>query len=567
MNAPAIKIQNLSFSYPSQHESALRNINLEISEGEWVSVMGPTGAGKSTMSLCMNGLIPNIQAGEMKGSVSVFGMDTYMTSIPALSSKVGVIFQDFNTQLFSSRTDLEIAFAMENLCESSDTIKKKVGELLEGFGLTKYSKRHPSELSGGERQRLAIASVFALSPRILVLDEPATDLDPLNRENLLFMIRQMHKSGITVIWIDHEPELSFESKRLILMDRGEMAHDTHFREFFAQKGLALKYSIKQPDIPMLFKDEDPADMPMTCAEALKKIENMSDKSGWRLSKERQKDYISRKPSGHSDKVIIGVENLSYTYPNGTHALNGINLEIREGEFVAIIGQNGSGKTTLAKHFNGLLKPASGRIIVKGYDTRYSSIYELSRNVGFCFQNPDNQIFASTVREEVSFGPRNYKFPQSCIDNYVRDALEAVNLTGLEDKDPFVLTKGERQRIAVASILSIKPGIMIFDEPTTGLDYKQMTSMMDMIERLNAGGCTIIIITHSMWVAAKYARRCIVMSEGKILLDAETREVFAKEEILKGASLLPPDIVRLGNALGVTTLSVEEFIYCSENRPY
>ncbi|MGA1865599.1 MAG: energy-coupling factor ABC transporter ATP-binding protein, partial [bacterium] len=268
-----------------------------------------------------------------------------------------------------------------------------------------------------------------------------------------------------------------------------------------------------------------------------------------------------KPS--SGKPVIRVEGLEHIYPNGTKALKGLNIEIKEGEFVAVIGQNGSGKTTFAKHLNGLLKPTSGRIIINGKDTKSKSIYELSKDVGFCFQNPDNQIFASSVREEVAFGPQNYQFPSSVMERNVAEALESVNLTGYEDKDPFVLTKGERQRIAVASVLSFKPGIMVFDEPTTGLDYKQMTGMMELIKSLNEEGRTIIIITHNMWVAAQYAKRCVVMADGRILLDGNTREIFSKETVLKKASLAPPDIVRLGNTLGATTLSLEEFIYCLE----
>jgi len=283
----------------------------------------------------------------------------------------------------------------------------------------------------------------------------------------------------------------------------------------------------------------------------------------KLSKEKQKKYITERVRKSYGKTVIKVENLEYIYPNGVKALKGITLEIKEGEFIAIIGQNGSGKTTLAKHFNGLLKPTSGRVTINGNDTRYLTIYELSRSVGFCFQNPDSQIFASCVLEEVSFGPKNYKFPASKMNKNVAEALEAVKLKGYEDKDPFVLTKGERQRIAVASILSMKPDIMVFDEPTTGLDYNQTVSMMELIKRLNGEDCTIIIITHSMWVASRYAQRCVVMAEGNILVDGSTHEVFSKETILKKASLIPPDIVRLGNSLGVTTLSTEEFIYCLE----
>jgi len=249
---------------------------------------------------------------------------------------------------------------------------------------------------------------------------------------------------------------------------------------------------------------------------MKAIKEESLAINWRLSPKKQKAYLAKNPPAPTGKTLISIEELCHKYPNGIEALKGISLQVRQGDFLAIIGQNGSGKTTLAKHLNGLLKPTSGRVMVNGRDTKYHSIYELSKGVGYCFQNPDNQIFASTVLEEVSFGPKNYQFPSSRIHANVRDALEAVGLKGYEDKDPFVLTRGERQRIAVASLLSMKPEIMLFDEPTTGLDYSQTLSMMALIRRLNDQGCTVIIITHAMWVAARYAARCVVMRKGEYL---------------------------------------------------
>ena len=563
MNRPAIEVRDLSFSYPASKAPALKHIRIDIAEGEWVSIMGPTGAGKSTFSLCLNGLIPHMQAGKLEGSVTIFGEDAKDLSVPYLSSKVGVVFQDFNTQLFSSQVKLELAFGMENFCIRREHMKERVEALLEQFNLQRYSDSHPAELSGGERQRLAIASILALSPRILVLDEPTTDLDPLNREKLLSIVKEMGQDGLTIIWIDHDTKQAFESNRLIIMDQAELAHQTTFRDFFAKTDLAEAYRINAPDIPRLFEGKPLKKMPVNYAEAMATIKHGRKDFRWTLSGEKQKAYLAKNPPASSGKTLISIEDLCHKYPNGIEALKGVGLQVRQGDFLAIIGQNGSGKTTLAKHINGLLKPTSGRVIVNGQNNKYRSIYELSKGVGFCFQNPDNQIFASTVLEEVSFGPKNYQFPSSRIHANVKDALEAVGLAGYEEKDPFVLTRGERQRIAVASILSMKPEIIIFDEPTTGLDYSQTLSMMALIRRLNDQGCTIIIITHAMWVAAQYARRCVVMAEGKILMDDSTHEVFSKEAILKEASLRPPDIVRLGNSLGVTTLSVEEFMECLE----
>jgi energy-coupling factor transporter ATP-binding protein EcfA2 len=235
------------------------------------------------------------------------------------------------------------------------------------------------------------------------------------------------------------------------------------------------------------------------------------------------------------------------------------LSIHEGEFIAVLGQNGSGKTTLAKHFNGLLKPTSGRILVQNKPTTEYSNRELARRVGYVFQNPDHQIFARTVAEEVGFGIKMQGEIPKIIEKHVAEALEVVGLQGYEQKVPFALTKGERQRVAVASVLATQPQTIILDEPTTGLDHRHQRNMMEMLKRLNKQGHTIIIITHSMWVAAEYANRTIVMKDGSILLDGSTRAVFAKENRLAEASLCPPSLIRLSNWLGTESLTVEGMV--------
>jgi energy-coupling factor transport system ATP-binding protein len=258
--------------------------------------------------------------------------------------------------------------------------------------------------------------------------------------------------------------------------------------------------------------------------------------------------------------ILKAEGLRYIYPTyHVEALRGIDLSIHEGEFIAILGQNGSGKTTLAKHFNGLLKPSSGRVWVQKKPTTDYSHRELSRCVGYVFQNPDHQIFAKTVAEEVGFGLRMQGEPLKTIEKRVAEALEVVGLQGYEQKVPFALTKGERQRVAVASVLAAQPQVIILDEPTTGLDYRHQRNMMEMLKRLNQYGHTIIIITHSMWVAAEYANRTIVMKEGRILSDGPTRSVFADESRLAEASLCAHSLVRLSNWLGTEALTVQQMV--------
>jgi energy-coupling factor transport system ATP-binding protein len=258
--------------------------------------------------------------------------------------------------------------------------------------------------------------------------------------------------------------------------------------------------------------------------------------------------------------ILRAEGLRYTYPAyPIEALRGIEMSVREGEFIAILGQNGSGKTTLAKHFNGLLKPASGRMLVRGRPTTDYSHHELARLVGYVFQNPDHQIFANTVREEVGFGLKALGENSITIERRVAEALEIVELQGYGQRVPFTLTKGERQRVAVASVLAAQPQVIILDEPTTGLDYQHQRNTMEVLKRLNRSGHTVIVITHSMWVAAEYADRTIVLKDGAILLDGPTRVIFANEARLAEASLCPSSLLRLSNWLGTEALTVQQMV--------
>ncbi|MGH3145319.1 MAG: energy-coupling factor ABC transporter ATP-binding protein, partial [Rubrobacter sp.] len=258
-----------------------------------------------------------------------------------------------------------------------------------------------------------------------------------------------------------------------------------------------------------------------------------------------------------------VEGLAHRYPNGVVALEGVDLAVRQGEFLAVLGQNGSGKTTLVKHFHGLLVPTEGSVRVGGEDTAAQGVRSLGERVGYVFQNPDHQIFSDTVSEEVGFGPRIRGMDENEIKGRVSEALAAVGLEGYEEEDPFGLTKGERQRVAVASVLAVRPEVLILDEPTTGLDYAEQRSMMDLVRRLNEEGSTIIVVTHTMWVVAEYTHRAAVVREGRVVLSGPVREVFAQEDELRDASLRPPHIVSLGNSLDFPVLSVEELVRVTE----
>ncbi len=263
----------------------------------------------------------------------------------------------------------------------------------------------------------------------------------------------------------------------------------------------------------------------------------------------------------SSRQVIRIEELTAVYPGGVTALRGVNLQVSAGEFIAIIGQNGAGKTTLTKHLNALIKPTHGNVWVNGINTRECRTAELARYVGYCFQNPDHQIFNETVWKEVAYGPRQLGFKGEELDETVIYAMDALGLLEFREEHPFVLSKGQRQRVAVASVIAMKPSILVVDEPTTGQDYKQSKDIMNLFRQFNEQGVTVLVVTHDMQLVAEYAQRTIVMGLGQILLDASTREVFREVDLLKSTHLRPPQISTLGFRLGLsgTVLNVTEML--------
>ena len=557
----AVSIEDLTFIYRGSERPALQNIQGQIEDGTFVVIMGHGGAGKSTLCCSLNALVPKFFRGEYQGRVVVKGQEVARHEVAEMSHIVGLVVQDFEAQLFSTNVELEMAFGPENHCLPRSEIERRIQRYLTFVGLEKLRRREPASLSGGQKQRLAIGSVLALEPKILVMDESTTDLDPQGREEVLSVAASLREEGRTLLIVDHEPETATDADQIWLMRDGLVVAKGPPAEILADVPMLEFCGIKAPPMVELFHAMGWPGRPISVEAAIALIEKHH------LTQHRARKPIGLPPGSSNGPVILQAEGLGYIYP--THhieALRGIDLSIREGEFIAILGQNGSGKTTLAKHFNGLLKPTCGRMLVQGKPTTECSHRELAHRVGYVFQNPDHQIFAKTVREEVGFGLKVFGENSNAIEKRVADALEIVELQGYEQKVPFTLTKGERQRVAVASVLAVQPQVVILDEPTTGLDYRHQRNMMDMLKRLNQQGHTIIIITHSMWVAAEYAQRTIVLKDGCILSDGPTRVVFTNEARLSEASLRPSSLLRLSNWLGTKALTVKQMVHELRRKP-
>jgi len=560
---PAIEIRDLAFTYKDQTQGrALNGINLDIAKGEFLVILGPSGAGKTTLANCLNGIIPNMVRGAYEGGAFVNGKEAGKQAVSHMARDIGLVFQDFENQLFSTNVRLEIVFSPENFAFPREEMDGIIEEILDLIGLRGFEGREPSTLSGGQKQRLAIGSVLAGRPEILCMDEPTTDLDPIGKIEVFNLAGKLRQGGkVTLIIIEHETEEALFADRVLMLKNGDIyklgpAGDV-LRDIAAFYECGVM-PLQVPDFFHQYKGAKPDVLPLTPQEGLDAFRrlNITVDAG-RYEDLRRRDAERANSYG---EVLIDVKNLSHTYEGGFKALNNISLQVREGEFLAVVGHNGSGKTTLVKHFNGLLKPTEGSVTVCGGNTLEHTIFQLGRDVGFVFQNPDHQIFSETIYDEVAFSPKLRGVVMPELKDRVTEALHAVDLDGYEQEDPFTLSKGIRQRIAVASVLSAKPRVIILDEPTTGLDYVEQRKMMGLVKQLNENGHTVIIITHTMWVVAEYAHRVAVMDGGELIMYGPTREVFSDDAKLRAHSLRAPHIVEMSNSLGKTALSLEEMLY-------
>ncbi len=567
----AIAIEDVTFTYAGGAEPALRSITLAQSAGEMIGIMGASGAGKSTLAKVLNRIVPEFEGGEFHGVVRVSGRSTAELKVCDLAPEVGMVFQDFESQLFSTTAAHEVAFAMEQVGMSRDAMLARIDPALEAVGLKGLGHRDPTSLSGGQKQRLAIAAVLALRPRLIILDEPTTDLDPEGRAEVFALVHRLREQGLSLIVIEHEAVELRQCDRIVLLREGGIIAEGPPTAVMPQLELLEDCGVHPPGLDRVFnllgipgharsvehaEEEIRARYPKAPKAVAQSISvpSGSEPSGAAPSSEA--------PSGAAatpaPMPLLEVAGVSFAYPDGPRVLSDIGLRVEAGEFLAIIGQNGSGKTTLAKSIVGLLAPQTGRILLDGRDRATLRPAETAREAGYVFQNPDHQIFAATVEEEVRFGPRNFGLADDEIARRCDEALRAVGLENERESDPFLLSKGQRQRLAVASVLALRPRLLILDEPTTGLDYREQRKMMKLVTELNQAGVAIVMITHTPWLVAEYARRVVLMRGGRLLFDGGVREFFVRDEMLLTSSFRPPEVTALGLRFGTVALTPEEF---------
>jgi len=512
-----IELRDFTFTYNGAVKPALQDVNLAIEGGEFVLITGPSGGGKSTLCRCFNGLVPHFYGGTVGGKAEVQGMDILRTPPKELAMKVGMVFQDPENQLVTSDVEREIAFGLENLGFPVNLIARRVEEALDTVNIAGLRFRRHHELSGGEKQKVAIASVLALHPDVLVLDEPTSELDPQSAEEVLRLLERLNDElGITVVLVEHRLD-----RVVHLVDR--------LMQRLREKGLEF--------------DE----LPLTVKEARLK-----------LQKALGKVNTTRPADEHAAKdPVMNIDRMWFSYGDRT-ALRDISMTVNRGEFIAVMGRNASGKTTLVKHFNGLLRPGKGRITLDGVDTSRYSVDELSRWIGYVFQNPNDHLFADTVEEEVAFSLKNRGVAPEEIEKSVERMLQRFKLTEYRKSYPRSLSGGEKQRLALASVLVTGPRIIVLDEPTRGMDFALKQELTGFLTDYCRDGNAVVMVTHDVETVAECADRVVLLSEGRVVVDGSRREALSK------ALLFSPQVNRLAQALssyGVadTTLTVDEML--------
>jgi energy-coupling factor transport system ATP-binding protein len=560
----AVALEAVSFTYTDGERPALSRVGFAVAAGEMVGVMGASGAGKSTLAKCLNRIVPEFEGGAFAGVVRIGGRSLDGARVCEVAPRVGMVFQDFEAQLFSTNVAHEVAFAMEQVGMEREEMVRRIRPALEAVGLAGFEHRDPTSLSGGEKQRLAIASVLALRPAVIVLDEPTTDLDPEGKAEVFALIRTLREQGLSLIVIEHEAEVLRSADRLVLLREGEIIAEGAPHDLMTRIELLEECGVHPPDLNRVLARSGIAAHATSVDEAEALIRRALPHLGASTYSLGAGPDTSAQDTSAGDGAaadgahpLVEVRALKFNYPDGPPVLDSIDLRIGPGEFVAIIGQNGSGKTTLAKHLVGLLRPGAGAVMLNGRDRTTMRPAETAAEVGYVFQNPDHQIFAATVEDEVAFGPRNFDLAPGEIQRRCDEVLRAVGLEDARALDPFLLSKGERQRLAVASVLALRPRLLILDEPTTGLDYREQRRMMALVTELNRDGIAIVMITHTPWLVAEYARRVVLIRHGRKLYDGGVREFFVRDELLASSSFRAPEATELSRRFGMVALGPDE----------
>ncbi len=546
-----VEAKNVSFTYGNKTVPTVCKLNFSINKGDFTLITGQSGCGKSTILKMLNGLIPHESGGIFSGDIYIDGKNTRDFSIADLSSMIGLVFQSPEDQIFSATIFDEVAFVLENMGLDTEQIKQRVQEVLQEVGLSGKENDSIHALSGGQKQRLAVASVLAAKPRVLALDEPISQLDPVNAENLLQVLTKLNKEhGITIVLIEHRlHEVIRVCNRMMIMETGKIVWDGSMKEALETPQIFSGHGLRLPQTIDLCSRLGIAIREDYITDAVQGILKKYPKINTHQKEIKITDAFKK------ETALIVVENLKFGYENQENTiLNDFNLTVHRGEIIALMGTNGAGKSTLLQLIAGILTPQAGRISIDG--AKASPI----GTVGMVMQNPDLMLFNSTVKKEVVYAAEQFGKNDQANQIYCESLCSALALNEVVGEFPLALSRGQRLRVAIASILGFKPAIVLLDEPTTGQDISRIEDILEAIHRYAHEGGTVIFCTHDTEIAARFAERIVVMTDGKIVADGKPEDVFSERDVLVASGLKQPPIIAMAKQLGIENVtSVEEVV--------
>lgn len=566
-----IEVKDVTFTYSGAQRHALERVSLAVAEGEFVGVIGPSGAGKSTLAGVMSGAVPHHFAGELYGACLVDGKDTCEVTLTDVSRLVGSVLQDIDAQFVASNVRDELLFGLENFGVAHDEIPARMQQALETVGIEDLRDREIATLSGGQKQKVAIAAILALRPRVLVLDEPTAALDPVSSTLVFETLCEVNRSaGITVVVIEQKVALLSEyCRRVVVLDQGKLVFDDTPRKVFSHGERLREIGVDSPRVARVSNSLataglcEPGELALSVDEAAVLVARIVGE-GVRGAVVEGACAAPAVPSTRSNATVcdpsIGgdsssartgepvarFEGVGYSYPGGGASVRALDFEVFPGEIVGIVGQNGAGKTTFTKLLNGLLKPAEGNVVVAGLNTREVPTSCIARHVSTLFQNPDRQICKDTVLDEVAFGLLLRGVSSNEASARAKATCERFGLP--LDEAPFSLSRGQRQMVALASVVVGEPRIIVLDEPTSGLDYRECMTVMEIVRDMAAAGSAVVMVCHDMEVVSDFADRLVVMANGEILGRGTCADVFANDGLMQSAFVEPPQAIALAKRL-------------------
>ena len=545
-----ISFNQFTFQYDAQAEATLKDISFDIAKGEKVLILGPSGSGKSTLAQCLNGIIPNIHKGQAQGQVRIDGQDIFKQSIYDKSQLVSTVLQDPDGQFIGLTVAEDLAFALENDCADQSEMKDKVALWAERLDLTSLLNHRPQDLSGGQKQRVSLAGVLIDESPILLFDEPLANLDPKSGQETIDLIDKIHKEvGATTIIIEHRLEdvLYRPVDRILLVNDGELLFNGSPDELLSST-LLLENGIREPLYVTVLRQ---------LGFDTRSAQNLSQLDALDLSDLALPDRVLKDKKDSSSDSILKVEGLSVSYGDNPAIIEDLSFSLKKGERLAIVGKNGAGKSTLAKALCGFV-PSQGKLTYKGQDISQDSIAERSERIGFVLQNPNQMISQTMIFDEVALGLRLRGIEEAEVEERVYEVLKTCGLYSFRKWPISALSFGQKKRVTIASILVLKPEIIILDEPTAGQDYKTYTDIMNFLDSLQKQGHTIVMITHDMQLMLEYSDRCLVVVEGKIIADDNPVTILNQKDLLESANLKQTSLYTLGQKLSSDPVEVTQY---------